>query len=127
MADCQGFDVRFPFRAADGSMSMDRLLPVPARSEASSGSRTRLPLHPTGNLAGRFAPCLACDLSRGLPVGPELAGLGSGFLQRPLAELALTVASHWRWRVDVLFRSDAEHCVWIGIHCVYEARHRVRC
>jgi hypothetical protein len=91
--------VRFPLRAADGPVSMDRLLTVSARIEASSGSRTRLPLHPTGNLAGRLAPCLTCDLSRGWPVGPELAGLGSGFLLRRLAQLALTVTSHWRWRV----------------------------
>jgi hypothetical protein len=39
-------------------MSMDRRLTAPARSEANCGSRTRLPLHPTGNSAGRFAPCL---------------------------------------------------------------------
>ena len=65
MVTFQGFDVRFPLRAADGSMSMDRLLTVPERSEASSGSRTRLPLHPTGTLVGRLAPCLARNGSRG--------------------------------------------------------------
>lgn len=95
----QGLDVRFPLRAADGPMSMDRLLTVPVRSEACSGSRSRLPLHPTGNLAGRLAPCLTCDLSLGWHVGPELAGLGSGFLLRRLAELALTVTSHGRWSI----------------------------
>ncbi len=70
----QELDGRFPLRAADGSMAGDRLLTVPKGEEASSGSRTPLPLHPTGNFAGRFAPCLAYDLSRGWPVGPELAG-----------------------------------------------------
>ena len=95
----QRLDVRFPLRAADGLMSMDRLLTLPEREEADSGSRTRLPLHPTCNLAGRFAPCLASDLSRGWPVGPELAGVGNGFLLRLLAEFPLTVAGHWRWRV----------------------------
>ena len=99
MANFQGLDVRFPLRAADGSMSMDWLLTVPEHEDADSGSRTRLPLQPTGNLAGRFAPCLACDLSHGLPVGPELAGLGNCFLLRRLAERAPTVTSHWRWRV----------------------------
>jgi hypothetical protein len=99
LANFQGLDGRFPLRAADGSMPRDRLLTVPARSKASSGSRLRLPLHPTGNLAGRFAPCLACNCSRGWQAGPELAGLGNGFLLRRLAELALTVTSHWRWRV----------------------------
>jgi hypothetical protein len=94
MLDRQGLDGRFPLRAADGSMSRDRLLTVLEREEGDSGSRTRLPLHPTGNLAGRFAPCLVCSCSRGWPVGPELAGLGNGFLLRRLAELALTVASH---------------------------------
>jgi hypothetical protein len=99
MLDYQGLDVRFPLRAADGPMTMDRLLIPPEREEADSGSRTWLPLQPTGNLAGRFAPCLACNCSCGWPVGPELAGLGSGFLPRRLAELALTVARHWLWRV----------------------------
>ena len=99
MSNCQGLDERFPLRAADGSMAMDRLLTVPKLEEADSGSRTRLPLQPTGNLAGRLSPCLACDLSRGWPVGPELAGLGNGFLLRRLAELAPTVTSHWHWRV----------------------------
>ncbi len=80
-------------------MAMNRLLTAPKREEANSGSRTRLPLHPTGNLAGRLAPCLACDLLRGWPAGPELAGLGNGFLLRRLAELGPTVTSHWRWRV----------------------------
>ncbi len=99
MLDCQGLDERFPLRAADGSMAMDRLLTEPKREEADGGSRTRLPLHPNGNLAGRFAPCLACDLARGWPVGPELAGLGNGFVLRRLAELAPNVTSHWRWSV----------------------------
>jgi hypothetical protein len=99
MLDCQGLDGRFPLRAADGSMATDRLLTVPEREEGDSGSRTRLPLQPTGNLAGRLAPCLACNCSPGWPVGPELAGLGNGFLLRRLAELALTVARRWRWRV----------------------------
>jgi hypothetical protein len=87
--------VRFPLRAADDSMSMDRLLTEAEREEADSGSRTRLPLHPTGNSAGRFAPCLACNCSRGWPVGPELAGLGNGSLLRRAAELAPSVSSHW--------------------------------
>ncbi len=56
MLDYQGLDRRFPLRAADGSMSMDRLLTVPEREDGDSGSRTRLPLQPTGNLAGRLAP-----------------------------------------------------------------------
>jgi hypothetical protein len=90
----QRLDVRFPLRAADGSMSMDRLLTVPERSEASSGSRTRLPLHPTGNLAGRIAPCLACNCSRGRPAGPALAGLGNGSLLRRAVELAPSLTSH---------------------------------
>jgi hypothetical protein len=77
-------------------MCMDRLLTAPEREEADCGSRTRLPRHPTWCLAGRFAPCLVRELSFGWPVGPELAGLGNGLLLRRLAELALTVASHWR-------------------------------
>ena len=56
LAVCEGVKRCDPLRAADGPMSMYRLLTVPARSEASSGSSTRLPLHPTGNLAGRLAP-----------------------------------------------------------------------
>ncbi len=77
MLDCQGLDGRFPLRAADCSMSMDRLLTVPLREERDSGSRTRLPLHLTGNMEGRVAPCLACNCSSGWTVGPELAGLGT--------------------------------------------------
>jgi hypothetical protein len=79
-------------------MTKDRLLTLPEREEARSGSRTRLPLHPTGGLAGRIAPCLVCERWRGLPFGPALAGLGLGFLLRRAVVLALTVTSHWPWR-----------------------------
>ena len=95
----QGFDVRFPLRAAVGSMSMDRLLTPPEREDADSGSCSRLPLHPTGSLAGCFAPCLACNGSGGWAAGPELAGLGGGFLLRTLVGRELTETSHWLWRV----------------------------
>jgi len=58
MLQRQGLDGRFPLRAADGWMPKAWLLTLPKRGEACSGSRTRLPLHPTGKLAGRLAPCL---------------------------------------------------------------------
>ena len=54
----KGLDGRFPLRAADVWMTKARVLTLSERGEARGGSRTRLPLHPTGNLAGRFAPCL---------------------------------------------------------------------
>jgi hypothetical protein len=50
--NCQGLDGRFPLRAADGSMTTDRLLTVPESEEGDSGSRARLPLHPTCALPG---------------------------------------------------------------------------
>ena len=53
-----GLDGRFPLRAADGWMTKARLLTLPERGEARGGSGILLPLHPTGNLAERFAPCL---------------------------------------------------------------------
>ena len=90
----QRLDGHFPLRAADGLMSMDWLLTVPEREEGDSGSRTRLPLHPTGVLAGRFAPCLACKSSRGWPAGSEHAELGDGSLLRRAAELATSLTSH---------------------------------
>jgi hypothetical protein len=141
----QRLDVRFPLRAADGSMSMDRLLTAPARSEANCGSRTRLPLHPTGNSAGRFAPCLACNFSRGWPGRPALAGLGIAFLLRGADELALSVASLWssrtsrwsrkapRWALSSRRDRRVGLCVVLngtfealGMHCELNARPNVR-
>ena len=78
MLDCRGFDGRFPLRAANGRLTKARLLTLAKRAEACGGNRARALLHPTGNLAGGFAPCLAC----GWHVGPVLAGLGTGFLLR---------------------------------------------
>jgi len=142
--DCQGLDGRFPLRAADGSMSTDRLLTVPEREEGDSGSRTRLPLHPTGNLAGRFAPCLECSCSRGWPVGPELAGLGNDSLLRRAIELAPSLTSHWLRALPdgpekhcsgfcIRGAADARHCVELsgvfealGMHCELNARPNVR-
>ena len=65
MVTFQGFDVRFPLRAAEGPMTKDWLLNRPKLEEADSGRHTRLPLHPTGTLVGRLAPCLARNGSRG--------------------------------------------------------------
>ncbi len=112
--------MRFPLRAAEGSMSMDRLLTVPARSEASSGSRTRLPLHPTGNLAGRFAPCLECSCSRVWPVGAELAGLGNGSLLRRAVELAPGLTSHL---LRALPDGADKHCSGSCLRCAADAWH----
>ena len=61
MVEFQILDERFPLRAAVGSMTKDWLLTLPKRAGACGGSRTRLPRHPTGCLAGRFAPCLVCE------------------------------------------------------------------
>ncbi len=105
--------------AADGSMSMDRLLTVPVRGEARSGSRTRLPLHPTGNLAGRFAPCLACKSLCGWPAGPELAGLGNGLLLRRAVELAPSVTSHW---LRALPDGPDKHCSGVCLRGAADAR-----
>ena len=85
MLNCQRLDERFPLRAADGSMPKDRLLSLPERAGAGSGSRARLPQHPAGCLAGRIAPCLVCERLNGWRSGPALAGLGIGFLLRPAA------------------------------------------
>ncbi len=146
MVTFQRLDVRFPLRAADGSMSMDRLLTLPEREDADSGSRTRLPLHPTCSLAGRFAPCLECECScaGGWPVGPELAGLGNGSLLRRAFELAPSLTSHWlRALPDRADRhgsgfclrgaADARHCAELsgafealGMHCELNARPNVR-
>jgi hypothetical protein len=73
-------------------MTKDWLLTLPKREEACGGSRTRLPQHPTGNLAGCLAPCLACE-QPGWPVGPTRAGLGLCLLLRRTVVLALTVTS----------------------------------
>ncbi len=120
----QRLDVRFPIRTAGDSMSMDRLLTVPARSEASSGSRTRLPLHPTGMLAGRFAPCLACNCSCSWPVGPQLAGLGIGSLLRRAVELEPSVTSH---RLRALPDGADKHCGGFGLRCAADARPCASC
>ena len=95
MVTFQGFDVRFPLRAADGTMTKDWLLNGPKLEEADSVSHARVPLHPTGSLAGRFAPCLAGNGSRGWPAELELAGVGNGSLLRRAVELAPSLASHW--------------------------------
>jgi hypothetical protein len=142
--NCQGLKGRFPLRAADGSMTMDRLLTVPESEEGDSGSRTRLPLHPTCGLAGRFAPCLECSCSRGWPIGPELAGLGNGSLLRRAFELAPSSTSRWlRALPDRADRhgigfclcgaADARHCAELsgafealGMHCELNARPNVR-
>jgi hypothetical protein len=121
MVTLQGLDGRFPLGAADGSMSMDRLLTMPEREEGDGGSRTRLPLHPTGNLAGRFAPCLACNCSRGWSVGPELAGLGYGFLLRRAVELAPSANSHW---LPALPDGADKHCSDLCLRCAADALHR---
>ena len=144
MVTLQRLDVRFLLRAADGSMTMDRLLTLPDREEADSGSRNRLPLHPTGSLAGHFAPCPACNCSRGWPAGPELAGLGNGSLLRRAVELAPSLTSHWlRALPDRADRhgsgfclrgaADARHCAELsgafealGMHCELNARPNVR-
>ena len=144
MVTFQRLDVRFPLRAADGSTSMDRLLTMPEREEADSGSRTRLPLHPTGNLAGRFAPCLACNCLRGRLAEPEIAGLGNGSLLRRAFELAPSVTNHWLRALPdgpdkhcsgfcIRGAADARHCAELsgvfealGIHCALNARPNVR-
>ncbi len=120
MVVCQGFDGRFPLRAADGSMTKVRLLTVPEIEEGDSGSRTRLPLQPTGNLAGRFAPCLACNCSRGGPVGPELAGLGNGLLLRRADELAQSLTSQW---LRALPDGADKHCSGVCLRGAADARH----
>jgi hypothetical protein len=113
--------VRFPLRAADGLMSMNRLLIAPARGEASSGSRTRLPLHPTSKLAGRFAPCLACNCSRDWLAGPELAGLGIGSLLRRVVEHAPSVTSHW---LRALPDGAERHGSGLCLRCAADSRNR---
>jgi hypothetical protein len=142
----QRLDVRFPLRAAEGPMTKDWLLNGPKREEAGGGSRTRLPLHPTGSLAGRLAPCLARDGSRGWPVGPELAGLGNGSLLRRAVELApseldqslASRASRWsrralqrpwlslRGRCAALFELLCGAFEALGMHCALNARPNVR-
>jgi hypothetical protein len=105
-------------------MTKDWLLSGPKREEADSGRHTRLPLHPTGSLAGRFARCLACNCSRGWPAGPELAGLDNGFLLRLAVELAPSLASHW-----LLGLPDGaeEHRSGLGYRCAADARHCSSC
>jgi hypothetical protein len=75
-------------------MTKGWLLTLPKRAEACGGSRTRLPQHPTGCSAGRFAPCLVCQRLSDQRSGPALAGLGLGFLLRRATQFAPAVASH---------------------------------
>jgi hypothetical protein len=61
LVEFQRLDGRFPLRAADGPMTKDWLLTLTKRAGACCAIRTGLPRHPTGCLAGRFAPCLVCE------------------------------------------------------------------
>jgi hypothetical protein len=76
-------------------MTKDWLLTSPKRAAACCESRTRLPLHPTGCLAGRFAPCLVCDRLRGRRAGPGHAGLGLELLLRRAAGHVRAATSGW--------------------------------